>query len=58
MAQARRSGPNGIAPQFSADAVDGNAAEKAINAEMILIVAFIDPAPASGVPNACLSATG
>jgi len=57
MTQARRSGPNGIALQFSANAVDENAAEKAINVEMILSVAVIGRAPASGVPNAFPYAT-
>jgi hypothetical protein len=36
MTQARFSGPNGIAPQFSANVVDEKAAEEATNAEMIL----------------------
>src|SRR5258705_3979654 len=49
MTQVRRS--DGIALQFSANAVDENAAEKAINVGMILSVAVIDPAPTSGVPN-------
>jgi hypothetical protein len=58
MTQALRSGPDGIALQFSANAVDDNAAEKAIAAEMFLSVAVIDPSPACGVPNVCLCATG
>ena len=41
MTQVRRSGPTGIALQFSANAVDENAAEQAINAEMILSVGII-----------------
>ena len=51
MTQARRSGPNGIALQFSANAVEENAAEKAIDVEMILSIAVIGRAPASGAPN-------
>jgi hypothetical protein len=43
MAQACFAGPNGIALQFSAHAVDENAAAKAINAEVILSVAVTDP---------------
>jgi hypothetical protein len=43
MAQARLSGPNGSARQFSANAVDENAAEQAINAEMILSVVITAP---------------
>jgi hypothetical protein len=43
MAQACFSGPKGIARQSSANAVDGNAAEKTINAELILSVAVIGP---------------
>lgn len=38
MAQARFSGPRGSALQFSANAVDENAADKAINAKMVLTV--------------------
>ncbi len=41
MTQARFSGPNGSALQFSANAVDENAAEKPINAKMILSIAII-----------------
>jgi hypothetical protein len=48
MTQTLRSGPNGIALKFSANAVDDNAAEKAINAEMILSVVVIDRVPACG----------
>jgi hypothetical protein len=39
MAQACFAGPNGIALQFSAHAVDENAAAKAVNAEVIVSVA-------------------
>jgi hypothetical protein len=52
MAQACFAGPNGIAPQFSAHAVDENAAAKAINAEVILSVAVTDPSSASAFANA------
>jgi len=51
MTQALRSGPNGIALQFSANAVDDNAAEKAIAAEMILSVALIYRALGCVVPS-------
>jgi hypothetical protein len=50
MTQARFSGPTGIALQFCANAVDENAAAKAINADMTLSVAVIDLAPACGAP--------
>jgi hypothetical protein len=50
MTQARFSGPAGIALQSCANAVDENAAAKAINADMTLSVAVIDLAPACGVP--------
>jgi hypothetical protein len=38
MTQARFAGPRGSALQFSANAVDENAADKAINAKMVLSV--------------------
>jgi hypothetical protein len=50
MTQARFSGPDGIAPQFCANAGDENAAAKAINADMILSVAVINLTPACGAP--------
>jgi hypothetical protein len=50
MTQARFSGPAGIALQSCANAVDENAAAKAINADMTLSVAVIDLAPACGAP--------
>jgi hypothetical protein len=56
MAQARRSGPNGIALQFSANAVDENGAEKAINVKMILSIAVIGPSSVSAFPNEYLYA--
>ncbi len=51
MTQVRRSGPAGIALQFSANAVDENAAEQAINAEMILSVGIIGLVSISASPN-------
>jgi hypothetical protein len=51
MAQARFSGPRGSAPQFSANAVDENAADKAINAKMILTVTITGLVSISAGPN-------
>jgi hypothetical protein len=56
MTQARRSGPTGIALQFSANAVDEDAAEQAINAEMILSVVITGLVSISTTPNGYSSA--
>ena len=51
MTQARFSGPRGSALQFSANAVDEDAAEKAINAKMILSVVITGLLSISACPN-------
>jgi hypothetical protein len=55
MTQARCSGPNGIALQFPANAVDENAAEKPINAKMILSVAITGLVSISASPMSILA---
>jgi hypothetical protein len=51
MAQARLSGPCGSALQFSAKAVDENAADKPINAKPILSVVIASLVSISAGPN-------